>query len=420
MTTTTYDPKPGIVTRWVRSLAAHFISVALSLAVAILIIVFMSVGAGLTVLWVGIPMLAGALIASHHFGRFKKSLALWQGATTWEDLTPLPSQGKPMRRFWSLVRSGDRWREVAYATIGAILDWILALIAIVMPAAGISEILSTFFPWVNGLTEVFQHLIFQSQAIYFWRPLSIVVGLIVFVLSIPLVRVFAHAQIGLTRAFLSPSRRSLEARLTGIEQAREAGVHAETDSLSRIERDLHDGPQQRLIRTGIDLASLERRLEEGDTVGARALIAEVRTRNDETISEIRGLARGFAPPVLADRGLKEAITSAAATSAIPASVSVELAGPRPPEAVERAVYYAVCEGLANAAKHSCATRVRVEVHQTPTDISATVTDNGTGGAVVVPTHGLAGLSERLTSVGGTLGIDSNDHGTTLRMTVPLG
>jgi len=248
---------------------------------------------------------------------------------------------------------------------------------------------------------------------------DLVTGVVVLILGVLVQRPLALAQIGLTRFFLAPSRRAVAARLRALERAKTAGEQAETANLSRIERDLHDGPQQSLLRTSMDLATLQRRLEAGDTSGAEDILAEVRTRNDETLAEIRALSRGFAPPVLADKGLGEAVYSLAATSSIPVSVSTELAGPRLPEPIERAVYFAISESLANAIKHSGAALIEITVRQSGAGATAEIRDNGHGGAVLIPGHGLSGLQDRLASIGGLLTLTSSPEGTSIRVDTSL-
>jgi signal transduction histidine kinase len=314
-------------------------------------------------------------------------------------------------------RNGQRWRELAYALPGAILDWLLASIPLYLLVLGIGEMLAPFNPFESGLFES-RVLSPASHWLLAWGDSAL--GFVTFVLAIPLVWVCARAQTALMRLFLAPSRHAMAARLGEIERSKRAAVEAETASFNRIERDLHDGPQQSLLRSGLDLAAVERRLASGDVDGARTLVAEVRTRNDQTLNDIRTLSRGFAPPVLADKGLREAVASLAATSPIPASVNTELAGVRPPEAIERAIYFAVSESLANAAKHSHASRVAIDVRQSPAGVSAVIADNGTGGAIQVPGHGLAGLADRLASVGGTLTVTSEPgQGTVVRVDVTL-
>jgi len=372
---------------------------------------------GTVVIWVGLPLMAATLIISHWWARFRKGLALWQGASDWEDLPPAPRKPGALSWIWATLRSPERWRELAYGLVGTLFDWILALIAISIPAAGINQVITPLIPQMHGLADVILGAIAPRAII---NAVNVAMGVICLIASVPLVWLCAKAQEGIAKSFLAPTRQAITTRLSHLEKAKALGEQAETVQLTRIERDLHDGPQQSLIRTGLDLASLERRLDAGDTDGARAILGEVRARNDDTLAEIRTLSRGFAPPVLAEKGLAEAIASLAAISPIPCSVSTDLAGPRPPEAAERAIYYAISEALVNAAKHSGATQVTIEVHQNAAGISAVVRDNGVGGAVVLPGHGLAGLGDRLTSVGGRLSVDPNPGGgTAVRVEVTL-
>ncbi len=419
--------RQSLFVRWWKALGVHFVSMIISVTVFTLAVVFLSVGAGLVVIWIGLPIMVATLWFSHGYGRLKKALARWQGAADWEDLPPSPHRKGVFGWMWKALTSTERWREFGYATVGALLDFLLATVAVAIFGFGVGELCAPFVPYLNGMFESFVEggLIPPETLV---DPTNLAIGsgtwwdfasgVVLIFIWIPLVWFAAKAEIGLTRLFLQPSRQAIAARLRQAEQARLSGQQAESASLVRIERDLHDGPQQRLIRTGLDLASLERRLEAGDTEGARSLLTEVRARNDETIAEIRTLSRGFAPPILAEQGLKEAVASLAATSPIPASLSTELAGPRPPEAIERAVYFTVSEALANAAKYSGASGVMITLRQNPYGLVAQVTDNGRGGAQVLPGHGLQGLADRLNAVGGAITISSPaGQGTTVRVEV---
>ena len=432
----TSSPSLPLSARWGRAVAAHLISFFFSLAAWVVILTLFLTSVSTIIIWVGLPLLAVTLFASQWYGGAKKGLAVWQGARDWEELPPAPRKSGPLAWVWAQLRSPERWREVAYALVGAILDWTLALIAITVPLFGLAEIASPFITSLSGgnvSSGVFQAIppscdpdtmscggVFTHWSRFSLMVADLVMGVVALIIGVLVQRPLALAQIGLTRAFLAPSRRAITARLDMLETAKLAGEQAETASLTRIERDLHDGPQQSLIRTSMDLAALGRRLDAGDTAGARELLAEVRTRNDETLADIRALSRGFAPPVLADKGLREAVASLAATCPVPVSVSTESGGPRPGEPIERAVYFAISESLANAVKHSGATLIEIRLHQTDSGVTAEIHDNGHGGAVVVPGHGLSGLQDRLASVGGLLSISSTpDCGTTIRVDTSL-
>jgi signal transduction histidine kinase len=184
----------------------------------------------------------------------------------------------------------------------------------------------------------------------------------------------------------------------------------------RIERDLHDGAQQRLV----SLAIMLRRAEDaGDPAAARALLARARTELDDAIRELRELARGIHPAVLTDRGLEAALTALVDRSGVHATLTIDLPE-RPPREVEIAAYYVVAEALSNAAKHASEARVEVEVTRDPAGVRVRVADDGPGGAHVEPQGGLRGLADRVEAIGGRLRVGPSDAGgTAVVAVVPL-
>ncbi|WP_344652778.1 sensor histidine kinase [Cryptosporangium japonicum] len=180
--------------------------------------------------------------------------------------------------------------------------------------------------------------------------------------------------------------------------------------LRRLERDLHDGPQQRLVRLALDLGRAEHRFD-ADPSGARVVLADAIDQTREALDELRALSRGIAPPVLVDRGLRGALAALVRRSPVPVTLSVDVPDELPAD-VETTVYFVVAEALTNVAKHSGATHCRVEVGRR----RVTVTDDGAGGATVRPGHGLDGLRRRL---GGRLEVTSPAGGpTTLVARIP--
>lgn len=167
-----------------------------------------------------------------------------------------------------------------------------------------------------------------------------------------------------------------------------------------LERDLHDGAQARLVTMGMTLTQVSR-LMEADPGAARALLQEAKGDSSAALAELRSLVRGIRPPILADRGLTEALRSLAAGSPIDTVVTSDLDGPLVPT-IETALYFAVAELLANAVKHSAASRIDIELGASPETVTATVTDNGIGGAEETPDGGLAGLRRRLDPYDATL------------------
>jgi signal transduction histidine kinase len=202
---------------------------------------------------------------------------------------------------------------------------------------------------------------------------------------------------------------------------RSAAVAAEGTALRRLERDIHDGPQQRLVRLQMDLAAADRQLD-ADPAAARALIGEAMQQSKDALEELRALSRGFAPPLLLDRGLVAALDSMATRSSIPVRFVNELPAELelPPE-LERNAYFIVAEAVTNAEKHSGAAAVtlrtwlrRTSEHE-ETWLDLTVSDDGVGGAERRPDHGIAGLEERVHGLGGILTLTSPHGGPTVVM-----
>src|SRR5690606_27312491 len=199
---------------------------------------------------------------------------------------------------------------------------------------------------------------------------------------------------GVARGLLS-SRFEEQERLARTEESRAAGRSAESTALRRLERDLHDGPQQRLVRASMDLARAES-LAQKDPERAQDVLREAREQLGETLDELRRLSRGIAPPVLVDRGLPAALTELAAISPLP--VTVEAPALDLPEHVEIGIYYVVSEALTNAAKHSGAESATVEVTRIGEDVRVRIEDDGRGGAAMRTGGGLAGLAGRVASL----------------------
>jgi signal transduction histidine kinase len=247
------------------------------------------------------------------------------------------------------------------------------------------------------------------------------VGL-VFTATLPFVtRGLTWLHWGVARGLLGAFRTdALEKEVATLTESRTAAVAAEGTALRRLERDIHDGPQQRLVRLQMDIAAAERQLE-SDPDAARKLLEEARQQSKDALEELRALSRGFAPPILMDRGLVAALESLAVRSAVTVRVVSSLPeGTDLPTELERNAYFIAAEGLTNAVKHSggSAIDLRIDLRRVPDDLDQTwlditVTDDGRGGAAAVPGHGLAGLQERVLGQGGTLEITSPAGGPTV-------
>lgn len=195
-----------------------------------------------------------------------------------------------------------------------------------------------------------------------------------------------------------------------------AAVSAEATALRRLERDLHDGPQQRLVRLAVDLGRARHQLETDPAVAA-ATVDEALVQAREALDELRTLSRGIAPPVLTDRGLAAAVAALAARATVP--VTLSLPEVRLDPLAEQTAYFTIAEALANIAKHSGAAAAAVSASLADGRLVVTVTDDGRGGAHLAKGHGLAGLDDRVRAAGGTFAVTSPPGGpTTVRATLP--
>jgi signal transduction histidine kinase len=241
-----------------------------------------------------------------------------------------------------------------------------------------------------------------------------------FLLTLPLVsRACALLQGSFSRALLTGVA-EMRNTIEGLKDQRAAAVSAEATALRKLERDIHDGPQQRLVRLAMDISRAKQQLDE-DPERARSTLDEALGQTRETLDELRSLSRGIAPPILVDRGLPAAVTAIAGRSAVPVDLAIDpgLAEQRPDPEIENAAYFVVTEALANAAKHSHATRCEVTIVRAMKMLGVLVRDDGVGGAHVSKGHGLAGLADRVRAAGGRLTVTSpTGAGTEIRVELP--
>jgi len=299
----------------------------------------------------------------------------------------------PGNYFWPI------WTLLPLGLILAVHAWVTLLLVrpSVWPArlgrplgihAGISALIVIFLTAIWAVT---------TPGDYFW-PIWPALGLGI--------AVALHLIIVLMTPY---DRTAMENRIEELTTTRAGAVDAQDAELRRIERDLHDGAQARLVALGMSLGLAEQRLD-ADPDGARQLLVEAKLGAREALEELRDLARGIHPPVLADRGLGAAVTALAARS--PIEVSVSVVGERPPAAVESAAYFVTAEALANATKHAGAQHVEVRIARRSDNLSVEVRDDGPGGADPSGA-GLTGLRRRVEALDGRLIVDSPAGGPTV-------
>ena len=313
------------------------------------------------------------------------------------------------------------WRDLAYL-----------LLLVPVGAIEFAVVVAAFVFLVGAITLPAWLFVAFPEGAPLWQEVRIDTlpeALIVAVVALPvsvltgylLITGLSQAHIALGRALLGPSRRArLAERVEVLTESRSRVLAATLAERRRIERDLHDGAQQRLVSLAIELGMAREKMTT-DPVVARKLVEEAHGEAKRALAEIRDLVRGIHPAVLSDRGLDAAISALADRCPVPVEVDVELDG-RPPEAAETTAYFVVAEALANVAKHSGASWARVAVWQVPKDqLVVEVIDDGKGGADPKAGTGLAGLRDRLAALDGQLFVESQAGGSTrVRAELPFG
>ena len=335
-----------------------------------------------------------------------------------------PARGKGLARLFSYLRDPLAWREWGFGILILPIrcfTWSLTIAWLSAALGGTSYVLWEWaLPRDNAEeSETLAELIGVGDGRLADVALNTTIG-VIFLVTLPYVlRAMAVAESSLAWGMLTNENASLRARTEELSRSRQAVVQAEADTLRRVERDIHDGPQQRLVRLTMDLESVQRRFD--DPNAARPLLAGAVTQTKEALAELRAVSRGIAPPILTDRGLPAALAAATARCPVPTTLDV---GPdlaeRLPSSIENAAYFVVTESLTNVAKHSDASQCDVSVVRLADTLHVTITDNGRGGAHPGKGHGLAGLADRLAGVDGRLDVASPPGaGTTITAELPI-
>ncbi|MGY1777723.1 sensor histidine kinase [Geodermatophilus sp. SYSU D00804] len=403
---TAAPPHAGLLRRLLVDSGYALLSLPVGIAAFVVAVTGVAVGVGTVVVWVGLAVLALTLLAARGFAALERAqlpAVLGHPVPRPAYLTP---DGGRVRRLLTPLRDPQSWLDVLHAVVRFPLAVLAFVVTVTFWALALGGITYGLWDWAlpqEGNEDLFELLGFDGGT-----PLRIVgytaIGLVAAAVLPFAVRAVALLQAQLGRVLLT-SRAATQAEIGRLSRGRDAAVAAEAVALRRLERDIHDGPQQHLVRLGMDLSRAQRQLER-DPAAARTTLAEAGVLAREALEELRALSRGIAPPVLADRGLPAALAALAARSPVPVELAVDLPDERPAPVTENTAYFVVSEALANVAKHSGAGVCRVEVRRAGDVLRVVVEDDGEGGALLVPGHGLAGLADRLRAVDGALAVDS--------------
>ncbi|MFJ7148051.1 sensor histidine kinase [Streptomyces sp. NPDC100445] len=337
----------------------------------------------------------------------------WCGVRIPVAYRPVPDGAGPWTRTRTLLSDPQTWRDVRWLLVDATAGFFTALLpALVLffPLQGLLLPAGLWRAYVSGPADTYWYAFVPvtGEATAF---LAAALGAAVLVLAHRFAPRLLLAHFRLTRAVLGGDQGELVERVRVLTETRQDAVDTSAAELRRIERDLHDGAQARLVAMGMDLGTIEA-LVDRDPERAKGLLAQARRNSAEALEELRDLVRGIHPPVLAERGLGDAVRALALRLPTAAEVSVELSG-RAEAPVESAAYFAVGEVLTNAVKHSGADRIWIDVHHDGGRLRITVTDNGQGGAAAGPGSGLAGVERRLGTFDGVLAVSSPAGGPTM-------
>ncbi|RII12378.1 Signal transduction histidine-protein kinase/phosphatase DegS [Streptomyces sp. YIM 130001] len=352
------------------------------------------VGLAATALVVGAGMLPETVMTVRRFAGFeRRRVAAWTGAPVHDSYPPLT--GPLVERLRNATTDPSTYRDLRWVVAQLLYGLVLFYIALIV--------------WVPGL-------LIDGIWCGVCRRRPVV---------LPVLSVLADLECGWSRALLTPTDSAgLARRVEELAETRAGAVAAHGAELRRIERDLHDGAQARLVSLSMRIG-LAKRAYDQNPVTARALLDEAQDQAEEALAELRHVVRGIHPPVLTDRGLDGAVRALAASSGLDVEVTaVDAAeGPRAPAAVEAAAYFAVAEALTNAAKHSGAERASVTLDRTPRLLKVLVRDEGCGGAETALTGspadpeqplgtGLFGIRRRVAALDGTVRVTSPVGGPT--------
>ncbi|MEU5717815.1 sensor domain-containing protein [Streptomyces sp. NPDC020403] len=404
--------RASLLDAW-RAFGLSFVSLAGSVTLfvlSLLSITFVLLGVGL----VTTPKVLGAV--RDHADRRRRLAAAWSDVRIPAAYRPFPPDLRTgftgqVERTTLLLKDPATWRDLRWLLVDMTAGYALLALAFALVVYPVEALALTAGLWRAFGDDTYWYgfvpVTGQASALA-----AGALGLVLLVLVPWTTRPLLRLHFVLARAVLAPTHeQELAQRIDRLTETRHEAVDTAASELRRIERDLHDGAQARLVAMGMNLGTIEA-LVEKDPAQAKKLLAMARESSAEALTELRDLVRGIHPPVLAERGLGDAVRALALRLPLATEVSVDLPG-RAEAPVESAAYFAVSEALTNAVKHAGADRVWVDMHHAEGMLRVSVTDNGKGGAAVGAGSGLSGIERRLGTFDGVLAVSSPAGGPTM-------
>ncbi|ARH91864.1 sensor histidine kinase [Streptomyces sp. MOE7] len=394
-----------------------FLSLPMSVLMFTYAVAVIGLGAGLLVTFLGVPVLAGGLAGGRALGGVERARARGLLGTDVADPEPVrPSKPGLLGWVGAVLKSGVSWRHLLYSLLHfpwAVFSFVVSL---TFWTVGWTLLAYPLWRWILpaylGQPGIQLWGDGSGNGVYLDTPAEIGftagAGLLLVLAGPWLIHGLTQVDRVMVRGLLGPS--SLATRVTQLETDRGVVVDTAAADLRRIERDLHDGAQARLVSLAMDLGLAKEKLAE-DPQAAAKMVDEAHGEVKIALQELRDLARGIHPAILTDRGLGPALSALAARCTVPVQVTVDL-DRRPAAAIEGIAYFTASELLQNVSKHARATGTTLDVWCTADRLMVLVSDDGRGGARADEGTGLAGLAERLAAVDGLLMIESPVGGPT--------
>jgi signal transduction histidine kinase len=420
VTATTISTPPGrsrlrypLTAQFPRDLGYLVLTLGTSVIAFSVLVGGLSIAVSFAVLIVGIPVVVGVAYVNRGVASMQRRLSGWARGEPIVAVYKRPEERGFVARIMAILTDAQTWRDMAWMIFDGFIGFAFAVMTVVVWGVVVGSLFLPAWWWSM-----------PNDAMYLWFDMDtttealvgVGIGLAFLPLALALTRLLASAHSRAAAALLGPGSRRRVEELTVSRAGAVDAAHAE---LQRIERDLHDGAQARLVALAMDLGRAESKVSEDPEAG-RELIGEAREEALRALGELRELVRGIGPSILRDRGLEAAIASLATGRAQPVDYRVDVGEPRPPATVEAAAYFVVAESIANAAKHSGASRLTVRVWRDAADrIVVECSDDGHGGADPAAGSGLTGLIQRVRALDGTLTVTSPAGGpTTIRAEIP--
>ena len=385
------------------------LNLPLGIAYFVVLVAGVSLGAGLLITLLGIPILLGTGWMVRTLGNVERArMNGFLGTTLRSPYRVAAPESGWIARLSAISTDSATWRDVLFLMLRLPMGLFTFTAMVASWSITCGLLASPLLYWFGVFRLQFGSWIFDG-------PLAVMLatagGALMTLVAYGVTHGLARLETVLGAALLDASPEELKRRVTDIAKSRSRSMSAADEQRRRLERDLHDGAQQRMVSLAMTLGLAQQKLATDPEQGAR-LVAEAHEEAKRALQELRDLARGLHPAVLTDHGLEAALPALAARCPVPTRVDVTVS-PRPAAAAESAAYFVVAEALTNVARHSQATSVQVTARRTNDLLTIEVRDDGKGGALVVAGGGLAGLTDRVEALDGRLTVSSPDGGPTI-------